>query len=80
MSVVYSSTVSYVGGRDGTIRSDDGMLDLKVAMPQSLGVASADGSFGFALSPIAMIASRTNRPLRERHLPLFQRGSTSQYP
>jgi hypothetical protein len=42
--------------------------------------ASADGSFGSARSPIAMIASRTNRPLRERYWPLFQRGSTLQYP
>jgi lipoyl-dependent peroxiredoxin len=39
MNVVYSTTVSSVGGRDGTIRSDDGMLDLKVAMPHSLGGA-----------------------------------------
>jgi lipoyl-dependent peroxiredoxin len=37
MNVVYSTTVSSVGGRDGTIRSDDGMLDLKVALPHSLG-------------------------------------------
>jgi lipoyl-dependent peroxiredoxin len=35
--LVYSTTVSSVGGRDGTIRSDDGMLDLKVALPHSLG-------------------------------------------
>jgi Ohr subfamily peroxiredoxin len=36
-NVVYSTTVSSVGGRDGTIRSDDGTLDLKVAMPHSFG-------------------------------------------
>jgi Ohr subfamily peroxiredoxin len=39
MNVVYSTTVSSVGGRDGTIRSDDGTLDLKVALPYSLGGA-----------------------------------------
>jgi osmotically inducible protein OsmC len=39
MNVVYSTTVSAVGGRDGTIRSDDGTLDLKVALPHSLGGA-----------------------------------------
>jgi lipoyl-dependent peroxiredoxin len=39
MNVVYSTTVSSVGGRDGAIRSDDGMLDLKVALPHSLGGA-----------------------------------------
>jgi lipoyl-dependent peroxiredoxin len=37
MNVVYSTTVSAVGGRDGTVRSDDGILDLKVALPHSLG-------------------------------------------
>ena len=37
MSTIYSTSVSSTGGRDGTIRSDDGMLDLKVALPQSLG-------------------------------------------
>jgi osmotically inducible protein OsmC len=37
MSTIYSTSVSSTGGRDGTIRSDDGMLDLKVALPRSLG-------------------------------------------
>jgi lipoyl-dependent peroxiredoxin len=37
LSPIYSTGVSSVGGRDGTIRSDDGMLDLTVALPQSLG-------------------------------------------
>src|ERR1700685_1705984 len=37
MSLIYSASVSSLGGRDGTIRSDDGILDLKVALPQSLG-------------------------------------------
>jgi osmotically inducible protein OsmC len=39
MNVVYSTSVSSVGGRDGTIRSDDGTLELKVALPHSLGGA-----------------------------------------
>jgi lipoyl-dependent peroxiredoxin len=39
MNVIYSTTVSSVGGRDGTIRSDDGTLDLKIALPHSLGGA-----------------------------------------
>jgi lipoyl-dependent peroxiredoxin len=39
MNVVYSTTVSSVGGRDGSVRSDDGILDLKVALPHSLGGA-----------------------------------------
>lgn len=102
--LIYSTAVSSVGGRDGTIRSDDGVLDLKLALPHGLGgaggatnpeqlfaagyaacfanaairatrhqsqevadqdieviaqvdlEAGADGSFGFALSLIVMIA------------------------
>jgi hypothetical protein len=71
MNVVYSTTVSSVGGRDGTIRSDDGILDLKVATPHSLGGA------GRATNPEQLFAAgyAANRPRRQRNLPLFQRGS-----
>src|SRR5258706_14888104 len=34
---VYSTKVSATGGRHGTIRSDDGLLDLKLALPKTLG-------------------------------------------
>jgi Ohr subfamily peroxiredoxin len=37
MKVLYSTKVAATGGRQGTIHSDDGILDLKLAMPQSLG-------------------------------------------
>jgi osmotically inducible protein OsmC len=50
MSSIYSTSVSSIGGRDGTIRSDDGMLDLKVAVPQSLGGA------GGATNPEQLLA------------------------
>lgn len=50
MSPIYSTSVSSVGGRDGTIRSDDGMLDLTVALPQSLGGA------GGATNPEQLLA------------------------
>ncbi|MDQ0313954.1 organic hydroperoxide resistance protein [Amorphus orientalis] len=39
MSALYSTTVTAHGGRNGTARSDDGILDLSVAMPKSLGGA-----------------------------------------
>src|SRR5258705_5618771 len=35
--IVYSTRVTAVGGRHGTIRSDDGLLDLKLALPKTLG-------------------------------------------
>jgi osmotically inducible protein OsmC len=37
MSVLYSTKVTAVGGRSGTVRSDDGILDLQLAMPKALG-------------------------------------------
>ncbi len=37
MSTLYSTKVTAVGGRNGTIRSDDGLLDLPLALPKALG-------------------------------------------
>ena len=34
---VYSTKVTATGGRHGTIRSEDGLLDLKLALPRTLG-------------------------------------------
>jgi Ohr subfamily peroxiredoxin len=37
MSVLYTASATSIGGRDGGVRSSDGILDLKVAMPKELG-------------------------------------------
>lgn len=37
MSELYSTTVTAVGGRNGTARSDDGLLDVRLALPKALG-------------------------------------------
>lgn len=37
MSTLYSTRVTAVGGRAGTIKSDDGILDLPLALPKALG-------------------------------------------
>lgn len=37
MSALYSTKVRAVGGRAGTVRSDDGLLDLSLALPRALG-------------------------------------------
>lgn len=37
MAVLYSTKVTAVGGRSGTVRSDDGLLDLALALPSGLG-------------------------------------------
>lgn len=37
MSHVYTTKVTAIGGRSGTVRSEDGILDLPLAMPKELG-------------------------------------------
>jgi Ohr subfamily peroxiredoxin len=37
MSTLYSTKVTAVGGRNGTVRSDDGLLVLSLALPEVLG-------------------------------------------
>lgn len=37
MSTLYSTKVTAIGGRAGTIRSDDGLLKLQLALPRALG-------------------------------------------
>lgn len=37
MSTLYSTKVTAIGGRSGTVRSDDGLLDLPLALPTSMG-------------------------------------------
>lgn len=37
MANLYTTRVTAVGGRSGTIRSDDGLLNLKLSLPTSLG-------------------------------------------
>ena len=36
-NILYSTRVVATGGRNGSIRSEDGLLDLKLALPRSLG-------------------------------------------
>jgi Ohr subfamily peroxiredoxin len=37
VKILYSTSVDAIGGRDGAVRSDDGILDLKLAIPTELG-------------------------------------------
>ncbi|RCS52617.1 organic hydroperoxide resistance protein [Bremerella cremea] len=37
MSTLYSTTVTATGGRSGRVTSDDGLLELDLAMPERLG-------------------------------------------
>ena len=37
MSTLYQTRATAVGGRDGHVRSDDGLLDVTLSMPKALG-------------------------------------------
>jgi len=37
MSAIYSTTASATGGRHGSVRTNDGLLDLPLALPKELG-------------------------------------------
>lgn len=37
MSHLYTTKVTAIGGRSGSVRSDDGLLDLALALPKELG-------------------------------------------
>ncbi|PZU64013.1 organic hydroperoxide resistance protein [Sphingobium sp.] len=37
MSTLYNTKVTAIGGRSGTVRSEDGLLDLSLALPSALG-------------------------------------------
>ena len=36
-NILYSTRVAATGGRNGSIRSDDGLLDLNLTLPRTLG-------------------------------------------
>jgi osmotically inducible protein OsmC len=37
MSAIYSTKATVVGGRSGRVRTDDGLLDLQLALPREMG-------------------------------------------
>ncbi len=37
MNALYSTVVTAIGGRSGTVKSDDGLLEIGLAMPNGLG-------------------------------------------
>jgi Ohr subfamily peroxiredoxin len=44
MTPLYTATATSVGGREGHVKSDDGTLDLKLAVPKGLGGPGGAGS------------------------------------
>lgn len=72
MTTLYEARATVVGGREGHVRSDDGLLDLQLSMPKALG-GKEDGSnpeqlfaAGYAAcfqSAMAFVAGKQKIPL-----------------
>lgn len=52
MKVLYTAEATATGGREGRVRSDDGALDLDLAIPKALG-----GPGGLATNPEQLLAA-----------------------
>ena len=72
MKTLYKAKVTTSGGREGHVKSDDGILDMKVSMPKGMGgkgedftnpeqlfAAGYSACFGSALQVIAKTQSRS---------------------
>jgi Ohr subfamily peroxiredoxin len=72
MASLYTASATSTGGRDGGVRSADGILDLKVAMPKELGGqgGATNPEELFAAGYAACFHSALKRIAGERHLAL----------
>jgi organic hydroperoxide reductase OsmC/OhrA len=59
MDILYTAKVTATGGRHGSIRRDDGLLDLNLAMPKALGGKGALQIESNSLQGAMLPASRT---------------------
>jgi len=44
VNVIYQTSATATGGRDGTARSDDGSVDVKLVVPKEMGGPGGDGA------------------------------------
>ncbi|WP_242187745.1 organic hydroperoxide resistance protein [Sphingomonas sp. CARO-RG-8B-R24-01] len=44
VSVIYKTSATATGGRDGSTRSDDGSVDVKLVVPKEMGGPGGDGA------------------------------------
>ncbi|MDG2530307.1 organic hydroperoxide resistance protein [Caulobacter endophyticus] len=76
MSTLYQTRATATGGREGTVRSNDGLLDVRLAMPKALG-GKEDGTNPeqlFAAGYAACFQSAMAFVARQKRIPLT--GST----
>lgn len=74
MDVLYTAEASLSGGREGRVRSSDGVLDLPLSMPKKLGGPERSGTTNpeqlFAAGYAACFENAVLRAARERRVRL----------
>jgi lipoyl-dependent peroxiredoxin len=80
MQVLYTATATATGGRQGRVRSSDGVLDLQLAYPKELGGpggAATNPEQLFAAGYAACFENALMRVARERKAPLKESSVTA---
>jgi len=80
MQLLYTATAAATGGRQGRIRSSDGVLDLQLALPRELGGpggAATNPEQLFAAGYAACFENALLRVARERKAPIRDSSVTA---
>jgi len=80
MQLLYTATAAATGGRQGRIRSSDGVLDLQLALPKELGGpggAATNPEQLFAAGYAACFENALLRVARERKAPIRDSSVTA---
>jgi lipoyl-dependent peroxiredoxin len=80
MQALYTATATAIGGRNGSIRSSDGVLDLGLASPKELGGpggAATNPEQLFAAGYAACFENALLRVARERKAPIRESSVTA---
>ena len=80
MQALYTATATAVGGRNGNIKSSDGVLDLQLAYPRELGGPGGNATNPeqlFAAGYAACFENALLRVARERKAPIRESSVTA---
>ena len=77
MDVLYTAVATAIGGRQGRVRSDDGVLDTPLAHPKELGGHATNPEQLFAAGYAACFENALLRVARERKAPLRESSVTA---
>ena len=80
MKVLYTAAATATGGREGQVRSSDGMLDMPLGMPKELGGSGRPATNPeqlFAAGYAACFENALRRAARERKIPITESSVTA---